>query len=118
MDELEHLITEALKGPPGRQLSLSFTDNLLNNVERRLWWREQLQVFGIKAGIVTGTLGIILALMIFFISEASQPFLLFLSTNWQVIFGVGFLVLFTSFSDQVLLKYFNQRVVKKSGDAR
>ena len=39
-NELEALITEALKKQPERELSLSFTDTLLRKVERRLTWRE------------------------------------------------------------------------------
>lgn len=118
MDELERLILDALKEAPERELSLSFTDALLDKVEKRLWWREHLQAFGIKTAIITGTLGLILLLMVSILSEASQPFLLLLKTNWQVIAGVVLLIFFTSFSDQVLLKYFNRRVLKEAENHR
>ncbi|MBE0646475.1 MAG: hypothetical protein IH596_01705 [Bacteroidales bacterium] len=106
--ELEALITEALKEKPERELSLTFTDTLLRRVEKRLTWRELIREFAVKTGIVVGAL-IILALCLYFpMRESTNPFLLMVVDNWKLVTGVGFLILFTFFSDQVLLKFYHR----------
>lgn len=110
MNELDRLIREALKEKPEWELSLTFTDTLLEKVEKRLWWREVIQAFAMKTAIVVGTLAILLVILILPSRDTSNPFLTLLLDNWQLVTGIGLLVLFTFFSDQVLLKYFNFRV--------
>ena len=110
MNELDRLIQEALKEKPEWELSLTFTDTLLEKVEKRLWWREVIQAFAMKTAIVVGTLAILLVILILPSRDTSNPFLTLLLDNWQLVTGICLLVLFTFFSDQVLLKYFNFRV--------
>jgi len=110
MNELDRLIQEALKEKPEWELSRTFTDTLLEKVEKRLWWREVIQAFAMKTAIVVGTLVILLIILILPSRDTSNPFLTLLLDNWQLVTGIGLLVLFTFFSDQVLLKYFNFRV--------
>ena len=110
MNELDRLIQEALKEKPEYELSLTFTDTLLEKVEKRLWWREVVQAFAMKTAIVVGTLVILLVILILPSWDTSNPFLTLLLDNWQLVTGICFLILFTFFSDQVLLKYFNFRV--------
>ncbi|MBC8315284.1 MAG: hypothetical protein ISR57_02495 [Bacteroidales bacterium] len=110
MNELDRLIREALKEKPEWELSLTFTDTLLEKVEKRLWWREVIQAFAMKTAIVVGTLAILLVILILPSRDTSNPFLTLLLDNWQLVTGICLLVLFTFFSDQVLLKYFNFRV--------
>ncbi len=107
INELDRLIQEALKEKPEWELSLTFTDTLLEKVEKRLWWREVIQAFAMKTGIVVGTLAIILIILIFPSRDTSNPFLTLLLDNWQLVTGICLLILFTFFSDQVLLKYFS-----------
>jgi len=107
MDELDRLIQEALKEKPGWELSLTFTDTLLEKVEKRLWWREVIQAFAMKTAIVVGTLAIILIILILPSRDTSNPFLTLLLDNWQLVTGICLLILFTFFYDQVLLKYFS-----------
>ena len=110
MNELDRLIQEALKETPEYELSLTFTDTLLEKVEKRLWWQEVIQAFAMKTAIVVGTLAIIFVILILPSRDTSNPFLTLLLDNWQLVTGICLLVLFTFFSDQVLLKYFNFRV--------
>lgn len=106
--ELEALITEALKEEPERELSLNFTDTLLKKVQKQLTWRELLREFAMKTGIVAGSLIILFLCLIFPSRETTNPFLLMVRDNWQFISAVGFLILFTFFSDQVLLKFYTK----------
>ena len=108
MKELDDLITEALKEKPERELSLSFTDTLLEKVERRLRWQELLQAFAVKTAIVAGTFIIILVSLLFLSRASENSFLILLKSNWQIITGTGILVLFTFFADQVILKYYTK----------
>ncbi len=108
-NELEALITEALKKQPERELSLSFTDTLLRKVERRLTWRELIQEFAMKTGITAAALIILTVCLIFPARESINPFLLMVLDNWKLVTGVGFLLLFTFFSDQVLLKFYTKQ---------
>lgn len=109
INELEVLIMEALKENPDRELSLTFTDTLLQKVEKRLTWRELIREFAVKTGIAAAAL-IILATCLFLpVRESTNPFLVMVFDNWQLIAGVGFLILFTFFSDQVLLKFYTRQ---------
>lgn len=109
--ELEALITEALKEKPERELSITFTDTLLRKVEKRLTWRELIREFAMKTGIAAAALIILAICLIFPIRESANPYLLLVRDNWQLVTGVGILILFTFFSDQVLLKvYSRQRI--------
>ena len=110
MSELDRLIQEAMKEQPEYELSLSFTDTLLEKVEKRLWWQEVLQAFAMKTAIVVGTLFIIFVILVLPSQDTSNPFLTLLLDNWKLVTGICVLILFTFFSDQVLLKYFNFRV--------
>ncbi len=107
-NELEALITEALKEKPERELSLTFTDTLLRRVEKHLTWRELIREFAMKIGIVAGALIILVLCLIFSMRESTNPFLMMVLDNWKLITGVGFLILFTFFSDQVLLKFYTK----------
>jgi len=116
LNDLDALILETLKEKPERELSYLFTDTLLQKVERRLRWRELFREFALKVGIVTGSLIILLLCLIFPGREASRPFLTLLTANWQLVTGFGLLVLFTFFSDQVLLKfYYFKRPISPEG---
>jgi hypothetical protein len=116
LKELDALITEALKEKPEWELSLSFTDTLLRKVEKRLTWRELIREFAMKTGIVAGSLVVLLVCLIFPLRESLNPFLLLIVEHWQLVTGAGFLILFTFFSDQVLLKFFSkQRLYAGSG---
>ncbi len=107
LNDLDALILETLKEKPEQELSLSFTDTLLQKVERRLRWRELLREFALKVGIVAGSLIILSLCLIFPARDASRPFLTLVTANWQLVTGFGVLVLFTFFSDQVLLKFYH-----------
>ncbi|MBL7138171.1 MAG: hypothetical protein ISS17_05320 [Bacteroidales bacterium] len=107
--ELDALITEALKEKPEWELSLSFTDTLLRKVEKRLTWRELIREFAMKTGIVAGALIILTVCLIFPVRESINPFLLLVVDHWQLVAGAGFLILFTFFSDQVLLKFYSKQ---------
>lgn len=108
-NELEALITEALKDKPERELSLTFTDTLLEKVAKRLTWRELIREFAMKTGIAAAAL-IILAICLFFpVRDSTNPFLLMVFSHWQLVTGAGFLILFTFFSDQVLLKFYTRK---------
>lgn len=105
-NELEALITEALKEKPERELSLTFTDTLLRRVQKQLTWRELIREFAMKTGIVAGSLIILAICLIFPLKESTNPFLLMVVHNWQFVTGIALLILFTFFSDQVLLKFY------------
>jgi len=106
LNNLDELITAALKEKPGKELSHSFTDDLLIKIEKRLRWHELLQEFALKTGIVAGALMILLVFLFFPAREISKPFLMLLSENWQIVTGGFILLLFTGFIDQVLLKFY------------
>lgn len=106
--ELDRMILKALKESPERELSITFTDTLLKRVERRLTWRELIREFAIKTGIAAAAL-IILALVLIFPAKGSEsPFIQMVADNWKLVSGIGFLILFTFFSDQVVLKFFTR----------
>ncbi|MFH1936210.1 MAG: hypothetical protein ABIK52_01445 [Bacteroidota bacterium] len=109
LNELEALITEALKEKPERELSLSFTDTLLRRVEKRQTWRELIREFAMKTGIAAAALIILVICLIFPIRTSINPFLLLVLDHWQIVAGAGFLILFTFFSDQVLLKFYTSQ---------
>ncbi|NQV03495.1 MAG: hypothetical protein HQ542_12670 [Bacteroidia bacterium] len=109
LKELDNLITDALKEKPEYELSLSFTDTLLRKVEKRLTWRELIREFAMKTGIAAGALIILAVCLIFPLRESINPFLLLVLDHWQIVTGAGFLILFTFFSDQVLLKFFSKQ---------
>ncbi|MFH1160134.1 MAG: hypothetical protein V1733_04215 [bacterium] len=110
LTDLDALILETLKEKPEWELSLSFTDTLLQKVERRLRWRELLREFALKVGIVAGALIILLLCLIFPAREVSRPILTLVTANWQLVTGFSLLVLFTFFSDQVLLKFYHFKI--------
>lgn len=106
--ELEFLIEEALKEKPERELSLTFTDTLLEKMARRLTWRELMREFAVKTAIVAAALIILVICLIFPARESTNPFLLLILDHWELVSGAGFLILFTFFSDQVLLKFYSR----------
>jgi len=106
--ELEALITEALKENPERELSISFTDTLLRKVEKRLTWRELIHEFAMKTGIVAVSLIILAVCLIFPNRDSTNPIIQMIVDNWQIVSGAVFLILFTFFSDQVLLKFYTR----------
>ncbi|TSA26065.1 MAG: hypothetical protein D4R67_08670 [Bacteroidetes bacterium] len=108
-NELDALILETLKEKPERELPLTFTDTLLRKVERQLTWRELVREFAVKTGIVTGTLLVLILCLILPVRETTNPFLLLLADHWKIVSGVIFLILFTFFSDQVLLKFYTKQ---------
>lgn len=107
--ELEALITDALKEKPERELSLSFTDTILKRVEKQLTLRELIREFAMKTGIAAVALIILAVCLTFPNRESANPFLLLVRDQWQIVTGAGFLILFTFFSDQVLLKFYTRQ---------
>jgi len=62
-----------------------------------------------KTGITAAALIILTVCLIFPARESINPFLLMVLDNWKLVTGVGFLLLFTFFSDQVLLKFYTKQ---------
>lgn len=112
-DELDKLIFETLRDAPELELSKNFTDDLLIRVEKHFWWREQLQSFGIKTGIVAGTLILVLLFLLLPGPSVSDPIFSTLKNYWQIITAGGLLVLFIFFTDQILLKYYAWKFARK-----
>jgi hypothetical protein len=112
-DELDKLIFETLREPPELELSKNFTDDLLIRVEKQFWWREQLQTFGIKTGIVAGTLILVLLFLLLPGPTVSDPIFGALKNHWQIITSGILLILFIFFTDQVLLKYYTWKIGKR-----
>jgi hypothetical protein len=108
-EQLDALITEALRTNPDTTLSASFTDKVVRKAERRFMWQEIIREFAMKAGLVAGSLIILILCLLFPARETTNPFLKMLLDNWQIVTGAGALILITGFSDQVLLKYFTKQ---------
>jgi|GEM_PF-607023 len=110
-NEIESMISEALKAEPDLSLSSTFTDKLVGKVKRYLVWKELFTEFAMKIGLVAGTF-IVLGICLIFRSPIEiNPVILFLFKNKQIIIVLGILILFTYFIDQVLLRYFFRKKI-------
>jgi len=110
-EEIEILINEALRMEPGISLSSSFTEKLVIKVRRHLIWRELITEFALKIGLVIGALTILAICLIFPSTKEGNPVILFLVNNLHLFGIISFLIFFTFFIDQVLLKYFFRKKV-------
>jgi len=104
--EIEAMITEALRAEPDFSLSSSFTDKMVIKIQRHMAWKELFTEFALKIGLIAGTLIVLAICLIFPAPKEGNPVIQILANNLPVISIVCFLILFTYFVDQVLLKYF------------
>jgi len=104
--EIEAMITEALRAEPDFSLSSSFTAKMVIKIQRHMAWKELFTEFALKIGLIAGTLIVLAICLIFPAPKEGNPVIQILGNNLPVISIVCFLILFTYFVDQVLLKYF------------
>lgn len=109
--EIEALINEALRTEPGYSLSSSFTDKLVIKVQRDLLWKELVTEFVLKIGLIILALIILAVCLIFPSMKEGSPVVMYIMNNLQFVGIISFLIVFTFFIDQVLLKYFFRKKV-------
>lgn len=109
--EIDDLINEALRTEPDYFLSSSFTDKLVIKVRRNLIWKELVTEFALKIGLIIIALIILTVCLIFPSTKEGNPVILYIMNNLHFAGIIGFLVLFTFFIDQVILKYFFRKKV-------
>jgi len=108
IDGLSALINEALREPPRHFLSADFTEKLLTKVNRRNAWSELIREFAAKVGIIAGTLVILAVCLIFPMKDSLDSFTPVFKDYWHLMAGVALILLFTFFTDQVLLKFYSR----------
>jgi hypothetical protein len=106
-DKVDHLIRDAMHERPEIPMPPDFTDRFMLRYEKRMAWNELISVFAIKTGLVLASLAILTVFLIFPLKEALNPFLSWILDKWELITGIGIIILFTFFIDQVLLKFYN-----------
>ena len=109
--ELDGMIGKALHEPPDYVIPDSFTDELVKKLEKQLAWKELLSEFGLKAGLVLGSLIIMTICLVFPAKNDPAPFIQWIAGNRFIVSGIIGVGLFTFIFDQVVLKY----MFKKSG---
>jgi hypothetical protein len=106
---LDDLMDEAFSSFPALNMPDGFTDRLIRRVERKLIWQTLLTEFGLKVGIIAGTLAVLVAAF-FLLSGNGKPALYhIILSNWQFVAALVIAVFFTFLFDQVLLKYLFSR---------
>jgi hypothetical protein len=106
---LDQLLDAAFTSYPDVNISEGFTDRLIRRVERKIFWQTVLAEFGMKVGIIAGTLSVLIGAFIFVFRSEKPAMYHSLLNNWQYIAALALFVFFTFLFDQVLLKYLLSR---------
>jgi len=108
-NELKAILDDALREFPDIQLPPTFTDRLMQKLEKKLAWHELFAEFGMKIGLVIGALAVLTAVLIFPCKNSDVPIFSYLVRNWHIVATLTVIFLFTFFFDQVFLRFLFRR---------
>lgn len=108
-EQLDAIIGKALGEEPGPPIPQNFTELFIRRVERQAAWHELLTDFSVKLLVVVGSLAVFAGVYLWLIPASVVPFLSGFLGSWKLLAGVGVILGFTFFTDQVFLRYLFRR---------
>ena len=111
--DTEQMVNEAFATQPEYKLSESFTDALVDKMEKGFAWQQYLREFVIYLAVICGIILITMLLAFIWYETKIDNWLTFLGSHLSWVVGINFLLVFVLFTDRVLLRYFMYRASSK-----
>jgi len=102
----EDFVLQALKQEPDFSLPDNFADVLAEKTGRQFAWSQYIREFLIYLAVLAGISVVVAGMSLIWFQNDWKRWFDFIVSNVWIVAAINFLLLFTLFTDRVLLRYF------------
>ncbi|HPF50586.1 MAG TPA: hypothetical protein PK335_03370 [Draconibacterium sp.] len=105
----DDFVLQALKQEPDFSLPDNFADVLAEKAGRQFAWKQYIREFLIYLAVLAGISVVVAGMSLIWFKNDWKIWFDFIVSNAWIVAGINVLLLFTLFTDRVLLRYFLYR---------